>query len=83
MIDVPDEKIEGPDSLLDAAIKLAPVRSRDGTRDNVEGKDTIDGRAVAINREGYSECEKLAFRILRPFAKLRKFKLLKAMPKSG
>ncbi len=81
MIDIPQEQVHRLDALLHAAIDPAPVRGRDHARNDVEGQDAVDSRAVAIDREGDAEREQLALRVLRAHAELRQLKLLEMMPK--
>ena len=83
MIDVPEEKIERLDPLLDAAVELSPIRSGDDSRDDVEGQDAVDGGPVAINGKGNSKREKLALGVFGALAELRKLKLLETMPERG
>ncbi len=80
MINVPEEKIERFDALLDAAVELLPVRGGDNSRDDVEGQDAVDGGPVAINGKGNSKRKKLAFGVLRALAKLCQLKLLEMVP---
>ena len=74
MIDVPEEKIERLDALLEATVELAPVAGGDHARNDIEGQDAVDGGAVAVNGEGDAKGEKLALGIAGPFAEFAQFK---------
>ena len=60
VIDVVDERVEGVDALLQAALDVVPFGRRDDARHQVEGEDALGAGRVAVDVEGDAHLQQQA-----------------------
>ena len=51
VVDVGDERVQGPHALLEACFELAPLVRRQNARDDVEGNQPLRAGVLAVDRE--------------------------------
>ena len=66
MIDVVQKQVQRRDSLRDTILQEPPVAARQDAGNDVEGENTVDRVAVAVDREGDAEVVEFALGIPGP-----------------